>query len=257
MVTIGNVGLGDGQTKICVPLVGKTTAEILEECRYISDKPCDIVELRVDFFESADSVESIIELLMMIRPQLKGKGLLFTWRTKGEGGEGSISTEDYFIMLERLIPTGLVDAIDIEYFFNPKRMERTVAFAKQHNVTVVMSNHDFDKTPAFDDIVNRLIGMKQAGADVAKLACMPQSPKDVITVLQATEQVKSQYPDEPLITMAMGKLGVVTRICGSIFGNAMTFGAAKQSSAPGQVEIGRLQGILEVADGVMTKVRLH
>ena len=60
--------------------------------------------------------------------------------------------------------------------------------------------------------------------------------------------VKRQYPDEPIITMSMGKLGIVSRICGSVFGNAMTFGAAKQASAPGQIEVTKLNDILKVID---------
>ena len=91
-----------------------------------------------------------------------------------------------------------------------------------------MSNHDFDKTPSFDEITGRLIGMKKLGADVAKLACMPNSAKDVLTLLSATESVKSQYPDEPIITMSMGKLGAISRISGEIFGSALTFGSAKR-----------------------------
>ena len=107
-----------------------------------------------------------------------------------------------------------------------------------------MSNHDFDKTPSFDEITGRLIGMKKLGADVAKLACMPNSAKDVLTLLSATESVKSQYPDEPIITMSMGKLGAISRISGEIFGSALTFGSAKKASAPGQLEVTTLQQIL-------------
>lgn len=88
--------------------------------------------------------------------------------------------------------------------------------------------------------------MKERGADVAKLACMPRSAKDVLTLLSATENVKSLYPDEPLITMSMGKLGAVSRISGEIFGSAMTFGSAKKASAPGQIEVTALQKILEI-----------
>ena len=90
----------------------------------------------------------------------------------------------------------------------------------------------------------RLMGMKKLGADVAKLACMPNSAKDVLTLLSATEAVKSQYPDEPIITMSMGKLGAISRISGEIFGSALTFGSAKKASAPGQLEVTTLQQIL-------------
>ena len=108
-----------------------------------------------------------------------------------------------------------------------------------------MSNHDFEKTPSFDEITGRLIGMKQLGADVAKLACMPNSAKDVLTLLSATEAVKAQYPDEPIITMSMGKLGVISRISGELFGSALTFGSAKKASAPGQLEVTALRQILQ------------
>ncbi|MBF1357436.1 MAG: type I 3-dehydroquinate dehydratase, partial [Megasphaera micronuciformis] len=98
---------------------------------------------------------------------------------------------------------------------------------------------------AKEEIESRLIGMKKLGAHVAKLACMPQSAKDVLTLLAATEQVKSQYPDEPIITMSMGKLGAVSRISGEVFGSSLTFGSAKKASAPGQIEVTVLQKILE------------
>ena len=174
--------------------------------------------------------------------------MLFTWRTKNEGGEAEIISKDYFSLLEAVILSRYADAIDIEYFFDQEAMKNTVKLAKEHGVTVVMSNHDFDKTPAAEEIIERLVGMKKAGADIAKLACMPNTPEDVLTLLGATEMVKRQYPDEPIITMSMGKLGIVSRICGSVFGNAMTFGAAKQASAPGQIEVTKLNDILKVID---------
>ena len=117
MVRIGHAVLGEKGTKICVPIVGTTMKEILDATAVACNTPCQVVELRIDYYERAYSIDAIIELLMLIKPQLKGRALLFTWRTKGEGGEKSISSQDYFTMLERIIPTGLVDAIDIELFF--------------------------------------------------------------------------------------------------------------------------------------------
>ena len=148
-------------------------------------------------------------------------------------------------MILSAIVSGLVDPVDVEYFRNADKIAKVIATANAKGVTVVMSNHDFDKTPAKEEIESRLIGMKKLGAHVAKLACMPQSAKDVLTLLAATEQVKSQYPDEPIITMSMGKLGAVSRISGEVFGSALTFGSAKKASAPGQIEVTVLQKILE------------
>lgn len=264
MVRIGQAVLGKRGTKICVPIVGTTMKEILDATALACNAPCHVVELRIDYYERADSIDAVIELLMLIKPQLKGRGLLFTWRTKGEGGERAISTEAYFTMLERLIPTGLVDAIDIELFFDQDRMLKTIEFAKMHHVTVVMSNHDFNGTPSREVIVNRLLQMKELLADVLKIAIMPHTTGDVLTLLEATAEVKALYPADPIITIAMGPLGAVTRTAGALFGNAMTFAAAGKNSAPGQIDVYELKRILDTidVDGVFdeqqhTRVKVH
>lgn len=244
MVKIGNVALDNGMPKICVPIVGHTIDELIQECRYLQDKIYDVVELRIDFLKDVTSLQAVGQALETVRKELPNSALLFTFRTKEEGGETEVLEAYYFELIQYAAASGNIDAVDIEYFRNQDSIRKTLAIAKEHNVTVVMSNHDFDKTPSFEEITERLIGMKKLGADVAKLACMPNSAKDVLTLLSATEAVKSQYPDEPIITMSMGKLGVVSRISGEVFGSALTFGSAKKASAPGQLEVTTLQQIL-------------
>ena len=248
MVRIGHTVLGEKGTKICVPIVGTTMKEILDATAVACNTPCHVVELRIDYYERAHSIDAIIELLMLIKPQLKGRALLFTWRSKGEGGEKSISSQDYFTMLERIIPTGLVDAIDIELFFDQDRMLKTIEFAKVHGITIIMSNHDFHGTPSHEVIVNRLIQMKEFLADVPKMAVMPHTTGDVLTLLEATAEVKALYPSDPIITMAMGPLGAVTRAAGALFGNAMTFASAGKASALGQIDVHELKRILDTID---------
>lgn len=245
MITIGNAALDNGMPKICVPIVGRTVEELIQECRYLQDKPYDVVELRIDFLADT-TLPAVGEALAAVRKELPDSALLFTFRTKEEGGETAVPEAYYFELIQYAVASGKVDAVDVEYFRNQDSIRQTLAVAKEHGVTVVMSNHDFEKTPSFDEITGRLIGMKQLGADVAKLACMPNSAKDVLTLLSATEAVKAQYPDEPIITMSMGKLGVISRISGELFGSALTFGSAKKASAPGQLEVTALQQILQI-----------
>ncbi len=244
MKKIGNVTLDNGMPKICVPIVGRTIDELVQECRYLQDKIYDVVELRIDFLETVTDLQTVGSALQAVRKELPSSAILFTFRTKEEGGETEVPESYYFELVQYAVKSGDVDAIDLEYFRNADSIQATLALAKQHGVTVIMSNHDFVKTPSFDEITGRLIGMKKCGADIAKLACMPKSAKDVLTLLSATEAVKSQYPDEPIITMSMGKLGAISRISGEIFGSSLTFGSAKKASAPGQLEVTTLQQIL-------------
>jgi 3-dehydroquinate dehydratase-1 len=99
---------------------------------------------------------------------------------------------------------------------------------------VVASNHDFDATPPAAEIVARLEAMEAAGADVAKIAVMPRSAADVVTLIAATES-RHRVAGIPLITMSMGALGAVTRIGGGTFGSAATFATVGAASAPGQL----------------------
>ena len=84
-------------------------------------------------------------------------------------------------------------------------------------------------------IIRSLVKMQELGCDLVKYAVMPQSERDVLTLLDTTLTMKEEYSDTPVVTMSMGHLGVVSRICGQVFGSAITFGTAGKASAPGQL----------------------
>ena len=87
--------------------------------------------------------------------------------------------------------------------------------------------------------------MQRLGADVCKIAVMPHSRLDVISLMRAAA-VSDEALSAPVIAIAMGSLGVMTRVCGEAFGSCLTFGTAGQASAPGQIDAKQLRGILEV-----------
>ena len=92
-------------------------------------------------------------------------------------------------------------------------------------------------------IAETLVRMKELGADLPKFAVMPRDPGDVLALLSATWEAYQQVG--PVITMAMGELGKVTRAAGGVFGSCLTFGAGQNASAPGQMEAEDLRAILE------------
>ena len=55
-----------------------------------------------------------------------------------------------------------------------------------------------------------------------------------------------KYADRPIITMSMAGTGVISRLCGEVFGSALTFGAAKKASAPGQMGVNELETVLRL-----------
>ena len=245
-VKVRNVVLGEGKPKICVPIVGITKEDILNQAKALENVTVDIVEWRVDWFEGVFDFEKVKDVLVDLRKELKELPLLFTFRTSKEGGEKSIEVIDYVKLNKEAAATKLVDLVDVEAFTGDDAVKEIIEAAHQSNVKVVASNHDFFKTPSKGDIVSRLRKMQDLGADIPKIAVMPKCKLDVLELLEATVIMNEQYATRPIITMSMAGQGVVTRLCGEAFGSCLTFGAVAKASAPGQINVEELDKVLNI-----------
>ena len=243
-VKVRNIEIGAGIPKICVPIVGVTREEILAAAENIKSTKADVVEWRVDWYENIFDFTKTEATMQALREVLGEMPILFTFRTSKEGGEKAIETEAYVELNQNAAKTGLVDLVDVEAFTGDDVVKAVVEIAHENGVKVIASNHDFHKTPAKEEIVSRLRKMQELGADIPKIAVMPQNKKDVLTLLAATEEMVSEYADRPIITMSMAGTGVISRLCGEVFGSALTFGAAKKASAPGQMGVNDLSTVL-------------
>lgn len=243
-VKVRNIEIGAGIPKICVPIVGVTREEILAAAENIKSTKADVVEWRVDWYENIFDFTKTEATMQALREVLGEMPILFTFRTSKEGGEKAIKTEAYVELNQNAAKTGLVDLVDVEAFTGDDAVKAVVEIAHENGVKVIASNHDFHKTPAKEEIVSRLRKMQELGADIPKIAVMPQNKKDVLTLLAATEEMVSEYADRPIITMSMSGTGVISRLCGEVFGSALTFGAVGKVSAPGQMRIEDLTTVL-------------
>ena len=245
-IKVRDIEIGAGAPKIIVPIVGVTKEDILNEAKTFDSIPVDVVEWRVDWFEHVFEFDKVEDVLKDLRNVLGNIPLLLTFRTKKEGGEKAIDTKYYKELNLRAAKTGYVDFIDVEIFTGDDVVREIIDGAHAAGVKVIASNHDFFKTPAKSDIIYRLRKMQDMGADIPKIAVMPQSRRDVLTLLCATEEMVSDYADRPIITMSMAGTGVISRLCGEVFGSSMTFGAAKKASAPGQMGVNDLNTVLDL-----------
>lgn len=133
---------------------------------------------------------------------------------------------------------------------NNEATERAIELSKAQDahssgVVVVCSSHDFQKTPDKNELISRMVKMQQVGADLPKVAVMPHDSTDVLTLLAATVEMKNKYFATPIITISMSKLGVASRLCGEVFGSAMTFASVGDSSAPGQIGLDVINAVLD------------
>lgn len=245
-VKVKGTVIGEGIPKICVSIIGKTESDIIKEADCIKELNADIIEWRVDFFENAADINSVIDALKKIRIIFNDKPIIFTWRSAKEGGQKEISSPYYVKLNETVAKSKLADIIDIELFTKEEDTKGIVRIAHENNIFVIISNHDFDKTPPREQIIWRMQKEQELGADILKIAVMSHSAADVLALMSAASIMKEKYSEHPLIAIAMGTKGVISRISGEIFGSDISFGAAKNPSAPGQIYVADLRSALKL-----------
>lgn len=242
-VKIRNLVIGGGKPKVCVPMMGDEEA-VLRTAEGIKKSRADLAEWRIDTDPDWNNESHILQTAEKLRSVLGDMPLLFTFRTREEGGSAAVSEECYRELNRTMIRSGLIDLVDVEFFKTEETVKSLIREAEAHGVRTVLSNHDFEKTPQEEEIVRRLCAMQEAGADLAKIAVMPKEEQDVIELLNATWTMKKFHPDTPVITMSMGQRGMISRLCGELYGSAVTFAAYEKASAPGQMQVEEVREII-------------
>lgn len=243
-VRVRNLELGTGIPAVCIPNVGRTKDEIVALTGQYKEMHMDLMEWRADWFNDADKPECVTEVLKEVRAALGDTPLLFTFRTCREGGVRKMDTKAYAALNKTVAATGMADLIDVELFTGDAIVKELIDFIHANQTKVIASSHDFNKTPAKAEILYRLRKMQDMGADIPKIAVMPQNRKDVLTLLAATEEMASDHADRPIITMSMSGLGSISRISCEVFGSCLTFGSGSMASAPGQIKADELHRML-------------
>ena len=243
---VRGVSIGAGRPKIIAPIMGRTMEELEMQARQIARARADVAEWRADAFEGAQNEDETRAALRLLRDALGEKPILYTVRTRAQGGEIEMSPDLYKSMTLCAARSGLADLIDVEIFARGANAQTLVAQLRAAGALVVGSHHEFARTPPLEEMIDCLEKIRAAGCDVLKLAVMPRCPEDVLALLSATARMRARCPDRLLITMAMGALGAVSRVAGETFGSCMTFGCVDLASAPGQLPVDRLCAVLDV-----------
>lgn len=227
-VSIGDVSLRLGSTKIIVPITATTMDHALAQARRISESGADLAEWRIDRLITRPEIG---EATRSIRHALGKKPLLATFRSAAEGGS-TISEEDYLELVSKSARSG-ADALDVEYRLGCHLA--AIESVHQAGLPVVASYHDCQATPDTETMIDLLSQLAQV-ADIAKLAVTPHCPSDAARLLTASAEASRQIT-KPIIAIAMGAFGVATRVVGGQFGVRATFAALDEASAPGQLPL--------------------
>jgi 3-dehydroquinate dehydratase-1 len=225
-------------------LVAKDLEQLLAQARTAHDLNADVVEWRADSYAGLDAA-SLVEAAGALRSTLNQEPILFTLRTSTEGGMQQMPQDRRSACIDLVLLSDFIDLIDIELCNGPEILQSIIKTARERGKRVIASFHDFQGTPPNEALLDKISTMIGQGADIAKIACMPREPGDVLRLLQVTLSARQSFPAVPLCTISMGSLGFLSRVAGFLCGSDMTFAAGAASSAPGQIAIGEARAIAE------------
>lgn len=205
-----------------------------------------IIELRIDQWRNFDKTHLARVLDHLYRLHL-GKKVLVTYRTASQGGEGVLSYEDYLHTLSEIATMKCIDMLDIEFdkMKDTQPLQNLINQAHNNQIKVVLSHHNFKKTPTLEDLKHLYFKMHQLEPDYLKVAVMPHDKQDVLKLLEAMAETADAV-SQKVVGIAMSKLGIVSRTAQGLFGGSISYGCLDSPKAPGQIHVRMLQQQLDI-----------
>ena len=220
--------------KLVVSVMPKSLeeAQAIDANRY---EDADIIEWRADFLPK----DEILQVAPAIFEKFAGRELLFTLRTRAEGGEIDLSAQDYVQVIKDVTQLYQPEYVDFEYFGNKDVFDQMLDFPN-----LVLSYHNFQETP--ENMMEILSELTSLNPKVVKVSIMAHTEQDVLDLMNFTRGFKTLNPEQEYVTISMGKVGKVSRITSDVTGSSWSFASLDVASAPGQISLSNMKKIREI-----------
>jgi len=223
------------EKKICVsiPLVQEELDNIENNVEIVLKEKVNFIEFRFDYLKEFENLDNILERLSKYKKQS-----IYTLRPTGEGGKFSKEESKRFILMKKLALARPM-LLDVEYN-SISRNNELADFIDQNNVRILISWHDFSKTPDKEILVD-LVDKMRIFSNFIKIVTTANSIDDSITVLELYKTIDTSLN---LIAFSMGELGIITRVLCNIIGDSpFTYSSIEKAVAPGQLTIKQMKSL--------------
>ena len=194
----------------------------------------DLFEVRIDMI--GDGWQELVKKLK--------KPWIATNRIPDEGGKWQGTEARRIEALLQSIELG-AEMVDIE--FRTRNLENIVPLVKKR-VKCLLSFHDLEKTPPYEELRKIVQGQIKAGADICKVVTTARKFEDNLTVLRLV----SEFPQQKVVAFAMGQEGQISRVLSPMVGADFTYAsiAVGKESAPGQITVREMTRIYGMMKGI-------
>jgi 3-dehydroquinate dehydratase/shikimate dehydrogenase len=220
---------GTGLRRICA-VVAASTADEMSKMVRLARKQTRTVELRLDWLNSDAERARFLEGLKKGRPS--DTTLIATCRRRDGGGKfaGGVDRELYWLMQAREAGCQWCD-LEVETL---RKLPGQSVEEYPVPPRVMLSLHDFDRTPDFPPTMNP---PAHGGIDAVKIAAEARSIHDSLRLLRLARHSKH------FVAAPMGEIGLPARILALREGSALAYAPVAAATAPGQVSLQEMKNL--------------
>ena len=220
-------------SKICVSIAAYNLEQLERQINQAFDYGADYVEIRFDFLNLSD-----MDQAMSIANTINKKAV-YTLRAPDEGGQFKGSISERIAWLKKLSASKPM-LLDVE-LYTIKYNTSLADYLKEHNISLLISWHDFEKTPPDAELTKVLYEMRTYSQNI-KMVTNAQTTVDSLRLLDLYENASRLN----LIAFAMGDAGVISRVLCVIIGNApFTYASLEKAISPGQLTIKQMRKLYD------------
>jgi 3-dehydroquinate dehydratase type I len=218
--------------RVCIPIVEATVEKSLIAMKE-AEPWADLIELRADYLKQ-------VKLAPLL--ENRRKPCIVTHRRKEEGGKYKGEERKRLSVLQDAIDLA-ADYVDVE--LATKRSFVQGLIRNKGGTHVILSFHDFRRTPSHKELQKLFDRMVRLGADVIKVVSFARSWEDNLTILSLIPFAKARKQE--IVAFCMGEKGKVSRLFSPCLGAAWTYASLNKvkASAPGQMTVRQVKGIWE------------
>lgn len=220
--------------KLVVSIMPRTLEEAqqLDRSRYDG---ADVIEWRADFLDKNE----ILTVAPAVFEKFAGREILFTLRTRGEGGQIDLTSEEYLSIIQDIQSIYHPDYIDFEFYSHREVFEQMLEFSN-----LVLSYHNFQETP--ENMMEILSELTSLSPKLVKVSVMAHNEQEVLDLMNYTRGFKTLNPEQDYVTISMGKVGKISRLTADLTGSSWSYASVGEESAPGQIPLENMRRIREL-----------
>ena len=220
--------------KLVVSIMPRTLEEAqqLDRSRYDG---ADVIEWRADFLDKNE----ILTVAHAVFEKFAGREILFTLRTRGEGGQIDLTSEEYLAIIQDIQSIYHPDYIDFEFYSHREVFEQMLEFSN-----LVLSYHNFQETP--ENMMEILSELTSLSPKLVKVSVMAHNEQEVLDLMNYTRGFKTLNPEQDYVTISMGKVGKISRLTADLTGSSWSYASVGEESAPGQIPLENMRRIREL-----------